>query len=86
MDSVAAHRCGGGAVLVEPGMSYKRRDQHFIDCLQALTEKPKRRITDSQIVQMIWRNMQCIKPHCPLLIYGRQLADELNEFFWSEDE
>ena len=28
---------------------YKRKDQHFNDCLEALSEKPKRRITDVQI-------------------------------------
>jgi hypothetical protein len=64
---------------------YKRLDRHFNDCLQALSNKPRRRITDPQIVEMIWRNMQCIKPHCPLLIFGRQLADELNAFFWEEE-
>jgi len=36
------------------------------------------------VIDIIWRNMQCIKPHCPLLLFGRQIADELNQFFWEE--
>jgi hypothetical protein len=63
---------------------YKRPHKHFNDCLEALSEKPRRKITDAEIVQMIWHNMQCIKPHCPLLIFGRQLAEELNQYFWEE--
>jgi hypothetical protein len=65
-------------------MSYKRKDQHFNDCLEALQEKPRRRITDAQVIEIIWANMQCIKPHCPLLLFGRQIADALNEFFWED--
>jgi hypothetical protein len=30
---------------------------------------------------MVWRNMQCINHRCPMLLFGKQLADELNEFF-----
>jgi hypothetical protein len=35
------------------------------------------RITDAQVVEIVWRNMQCINLRCPLLIFGRQLADEI---------
>lgn len=68
---------------------YKRPDRHFNDCLQAaLSEKPRRRITDAQVVEMVWSHSQCVKNqtgHCPLLVFGRQLADELNAFFWEEE-
>ena len=67
---------------------YRRPDRHFNDCLQALSEKPRRRITDAQVVEMVWVHSQCVKNqtgHCPLLVFGRQLADELNRFFWEED-
>ena len=43
--------------------------------------KPANLISGAQVVEMVWRNMQCIKPHCPLLIFGQQLSEELNEFF-----
>ena len=68
-------------------MSYKRKDQHFNDCLSALSEKPKRRITDAQVVELVWAHSQCVHSQtgkCPLLIFGKQLAEALNEFFWEE--
>jgi hypothetical protein len=46
---------------------------------------PQRRITDAQVVEMVWRNMQCINHRCPMLLFGMQLADELNEFFAEEE-
>jgi hypothetical protein len=45
---------------------------------------PQKRITDPQAVEIVWRNSQCVlnqTGRCPLLIFGKQLADELNEFF-----
>jgi hypothetical protein len=47
--------------------------------------RSQRRITDAQIVEMVWRNMQCINHRCPMLLFGKQLADELNEFFAEEE-
>jgi hypothetical protein len=41
----------------------------------------QRKITDAQVNEMVWRNMQCINHRCPMLLFGKQLADELNEFF-----
>ena len=46
---------------------------------------PPNRITDAQVTEMVWSNIQCIKPHCPLLVFGKQLADEINEFFKEEE-
>jgi hypothetical protein len=49
---------------------------------------PQRRITDAQVVEMVWRHSQCIHNQtgrCPLLVFGRQLGEEINEFF-KEDE
>ena len=42
---------------------------------------PQRGITDAQVVEMVWRNMQCINYRCPMLLFGNQLAEEINEFF-----
>jgi hypothetical protein len=69
-------------------MSRNKLDKHFNDCLEAPGEKPRKRITDAQIVELVWAHSQCIhtqRGKCPLLIFGRQLADALNEFFWEED-
>jgi hypothetical protein len=45
---------------------------------------PQRTITDAQAVEMVWRHSQCIhnqRGKCPLLVFGGQLAEEINEFF-----
>ena len=66
---------------------YKRPDPHFNDCLRALSEKPRRRISDAQVVELVWAHSQCVKNqtgHCPLLVFGKPLADALNQFFWEE--
>jgi hypothetical protein len=64
-------------------MQEKRR---LVDAILTLGDgrdrtPPRKQITDSQIVAMVWNNSQCIKAHCPLLIFGRQLAADLNAFF-----
>jgi hypothetical protein len=48
---------------------------------------PERKIADPQVVEMVWRHSQCVlnqTGRCPLLVFGRELADELNEFFTQE--
>ena len=48
---------------------------------------PPKKITDAQIVEMVWRHSQCVlnqTGRCPLLVFGRQLAEEINEFFKEE--
>ena len=42
---------------------------------------PRIVITPAQVTSIIWGNMQCIHPHCPMLLFSNQIADELNEFF-----
>ncbi len=49
---------------------------------------PQPRIADAQVVEMVWRHSQCVhnqRGKCPLLVFGRQLAEEINEFF-AEDK
>jgi hypothetical protein len=41
---------------------------------------PAKRITPAQVEAIVWANMQCINPHCPMLLYSKQIAEELNEF------
>jgi hypothetical protein len=48
----------------------------------------RNQITDAQAVEMVWRHSQCVRNQCgrcPLLVFGRQLADEVNSYF-SEEE
>jgi hypothetical protein len=46
---------------------------------------PRIQITPAQVSSIIWPNMQCINPHCPMLLFSNQIADELNEFFRVEE-
>jgi len=49
-------------------------------------QKPPRiQITPAQVTSIIWANMQCINPRCPMLLFSNQIADELNEFFRGEE-
>lgn len=57
----------------------------MVECLPR--ELPQKKITDAQVVEMVWRHSQCVHNQtgkCPLLVFGRQLADEINEFFADE--
>jgi len=42
-------------------------------------------ITPAQVTSIIWGNMQCINPRCPMLLFSNQIAEELNEFFKGEE-
>jgi hypothetical protein len=46
---------------------------------------PARQITPAQVQEIVWANMQCINPKCPMLLFSNQIADELNEFFKEEE-
>jgi hypothetical protein len=51
------------------------------------TAMPQKRIADAQVVEMVWRHSQCVRNRtgkCPLLLFGKQLSDEINEFFEEE--
>jgi hypothetical protein len=49
---------------------------------------PRQQIADAQVVEMVWTHSQCVlnqTGRCPLLIFGAQLAEEINEFFRGEE-
>ena len=49
-------------------------------------QKPSRiKITPAQVTSIVWSNMQCINPRCPMLLFSNQIAEELNEFFKQEE-
>ena len=78
--------------VVCPGINQSTRTK-LADSILALIDGedrtlPQRKITDPQAVEMVWRHSQCVLNQtgkCPLLVFGRQLAEEINEFF-TEDE
>jgi len=46
---------------------------------------PRIMISPAQVQDIVWRNMQCINPRCPMLLFSNQIAEELNEFFKQEE-
>ena len=46
---------------------------------------PNRRITPAAVEEMFFRHSQCINPKCPLLLFSKQLAEELNAYFREEE-
>ncbi|MGA7634262.1 MAG: hypothetical protein WCB11_26140 [Terriglobales bacterium] len=45
---------------------------------------PKKTITTAAVYEMITRNSHCVlnqTGRCPLLVFTKQLCEELNEFF-----
>jgi hypothetical protein len=49
-------------------------------------QKPPRiQISPAQVTSIVWANMQCINPRCPMLLFSNQIAEELNEFFKQEE-
>jgi hypothetical protein len=70
-----------------PDLDVRRKRDLATAILQLVRgeNQPVAQINEAQVVEMVWRNMQCIKPYCPLLIFGRQLSEELNEFFQSDE-
>jgi hypothetical protein len=49
---------------------------------------PQRKITEAQVVEMMWAHSQCVlnqTGRCPLLVFGKQLADEITAYFNEEE-
>ena len=64
----------------------KELAQKVLDLSRGEDHKPSRiMITPAQVTSIIWGNMQCINPRCPMLLFSNQIADELNEFFKGEE-
>ena len=56
--------------------------EKVLDLSRGEDQKPPRiMISPAQVTSIIWANMQCINPRCPMLLFANQIADELNEFF-----
>jgi hypothetical protein len=60
--------------------------EKVFDLCRGKAQKPPRiMISPAQVTSIIWGNMQCINPRCPMLLFSNQIAEELNEFFKQED-
>jgi hypothetical protein len=64
----------------------KALGEKILDLSRGEDQKPPRiMITPAQVTSIIWGNMQCINPRCPMLLFSNQIAEELNEFFKEEE-
>jgi hypothetical protein len=64
----------------------KELARKVLDLSREEEQKPPRiQITPAQVTSIIWGNMQCINPHCPMVLFTNEIADELNEFFKAEE-
>jgi hypothetical protein len=78
--------------VICPDIDRSKRTR-LVDSILALIDVedraiPKRGITDAQAVEMVWRHSQCVRNQigkCPLLIFGKQLADEITAYFDEEE-
>jgi hypothetical protein len=78
--------------VICPAIDRSKRTR-LVDSILALIDGenrrlPQKKITDAQIVEMVWRHSQCIHNgtgKCPLLVFGRQLAEEINECFAGDE-
>ena len=60
----------------------KELARKILDLSRGEEQKPPRiMITPAQVSSIIWPNMQCINPRCPMVLFSNEIADELNEFF-----
>jgi hypothetical protein len=38
-------------------------------------------INPAQVRDIVWRNSQCANRHCSMVLFSREIAEEMNEFF-----
>jgi hypothetical protein len=42
-------------------------------------------ISPAQVQELVWRNSQCANRYCSMVLFSREIAEELNEFFRPEE-
>jgi hypothetical protein len=55
-------------------------------CRGETDSSPRITITPAQVQEIVWRTSQCANRYCSMVLFSREMADELNEFFGQEDE
>ena len=46
---------------------------------------PRIMIGPAQVQEIVWRNSQCANRYCSMVLFSREIAEELNEFFKGEE-
>ena len=85
----ASGSAGGYLHVLCPDLTLKAKKviaREALNLSRGEPQKPPRiLISPAQVSSIIWPNMQCINPRCPMLLFSDQIAEELNEFFKGED-
>jgi hypothetical protein len=56
--------------------------QQFLDISRGRHELPiPTRINPALVQEIVWRNSQCANRYCSMVMFSRELAEELNHFF-----
>jgi hypothetical protein len=60
--------------------------EKMLDLSRGEPQKPPRiKITSAQVQEIVWRNSQCANRYCSMVLFSREIAEELNEFFKQEE-
>jgi hypothetical protein len=54
-------------------------------CFERTVPQPRITITPAQVSEIVWRNCQCAKHGCAMVLFPELIAEELNEFFRLEE-
>jgi hypothetical protein len=64
----------------------KELAEKVLDLSRGEEQKPPRiMITPAQVQEIVWRNSQCANRYCSMVLFSREIAEELNEFFKQEE-
>ena len=78
----AAWACANALRPDLPEKERKALAQQFLDLSRGSHELPiPIRINPAQVQEIVWRNSQCANRHCSMVLFSREIAEELNEFF-----
>jgi hypothetical protein len=47
-------------------------------------ESKRIEINPAQLQELVWRHSQCANRYCSMVLFSREMADELNEFYREE--
>ena len=60
--------------------------EKVLDLSRGEEQKPPRiKITPAQVSSIIWPNSQCANRYCSMVLFTREIAEELNEFIKPEE-
>jgi hypothetical protein len=71
-----------------PDLQHSARQDMIRAILKLRSDRPRLssvQVNGAQITEMVWRNMQCVHHRCPMLLFGEQLAEEINELLGNEE-